>query len=302
MVEAIQKVVQDICLSVLGLIGGVCLFHWVVAMTRRFFMGARAVGLAVSFSVAFAAAVMFGGSKTNELLQAIFPFAPQVLQTRPYPLVPSAVQQGIVPASAATSPRASATMPSRAAHWNMRGAWNDSFRYAFLGDWVFPLGTGRLDRVEVCSKGHVIPNYGSTNVIASVGVPLEIVSPITSFGCGPTDANSYVFAWTNAVIGRVLHEGLANAETIDASIELFRNGDIAITTNGVTELIPRTHPSDVDGDGIPDVVDPNPGVCDGDFFGPRDELPPGANTNAYCWVEVVVSNADAEVVLSLIHI
>ena len=78
MVEAIQKVVQDICLSVLGLIGGVFLFHWVVAMTRRFFMGARAVGLAVSFSVAFAVAVMFGGSKTNELLQAIFPFVPQV--------------------------------------------------------------------------------------------------------------------------------------------------------------------------------------------------------------------------------
>ena len=54
------------------------------------------------------------------------------------------------------------------------------------------------------------------------------VNPLTSFGCGPTDRNSYVFAWTNAVVGRVSREAVANAETIDASIELFRNGDIAI--------------------------------------------------------------------------
>ena len=93
----------------------------------------------------------------------------------------------------------------------------------------------------------------------------------------------------------VEHEDVANVETMDASIELFRNGDIAVTTNGVTELIPRIHPSDTDGDGIPDENDPNPGVWDGDFFGPSDELPQDANTNAYCWVDVVVSNADAEV-------
>ena len=75
---------------------------------------------------------------------------------------------------------------------------------------------------------------------------------MTSFGCGPTDRNSYVFAWTNAVIGRVSREAVANAETIDASIELFRNGDIAITTNGVTELRPRELPFPRDGYGQDD--------------------------------------------------
>jgi len=49
----------------------------------------------------------------------------------------------------------------------------------------------------------ILPRYGSTNVIADVGVPLQIVNPTTSFGCGPTDRNSYVFAWTNAVVGRI---------------------------------------------------------------------------------------------------
>ena len=56
-------------------------------------------------------------------------------------------------------------------------------------------------------------------------------------------------SWTNAVVGRVLHENVAGAETIDASIELFRNGDVGITTNGVTELIPRVLPFPHDGFG-----------------------------------------------------
>lgn len=240
MVEVIQKVIQDFCLLVLALLGAGLAIHGVVTITRRFFVRVKAIGLAICFSIAVAVAVMFGGSKTNELLQVIFPFVPQVQQLTP--LTPVVAPTNHVPIIAATSPRASATMPFRAEKWNVRGAWDDSFRCAFPGDWVFPFSTGHLDRVEVCSQGRIIPNYGSTSVIASVGVPLEIVNPITSFGCGPTDTNSYIFAWTNAVVGRVLHEDAANAETMDASIELFRTGDIAVTTNGVTELIPRTLP------------------------------------------------------------
>ena len=292
MVEIVQKVIQGFCLSALALLGAGLAIHGVVTITRRFFVRVKAIGLAICFSIAVAVAAMFGGSKTNELLQVIFPFVPQVQQILS---IPVSIPTNHVPIIAATSPRASATMPFRAVSWNRRGAWNDSFRYAFSGDWEFPFSTGHIDRGEVCSQGRIIPYYGSSNVIASVGVPLEIVNPITSFGCGPTDHNSYIFSWTNAVVGRVLHADVANAESMDASIELFRNGDIAVTTNGITTLIPRIHPSDTDGDGIPDENDPNPGVWDGDFFGPSDELPQDANTNAYCWVDVVVSNADAEV-------
>ena len=246
MAEMIQRFVQDFFLSVLGLIGGACAIYGIVAITRRFLVRVKSVGLALLFSVAVAAAVMFGGSKTNELLQAFFPFVPQVQQI---PLMPTSLSTNGVPVIAATSPRASATMPFRAEKWNVRGAWNDSFRYAFDDGWEFPFGTGHIDRVEVCSQGRVIPRYGSTDVIASVGVPLEIVNPTTSFGCGSTDRNSYIFSWTNAVVGRVLHENVAGAEAIDASIELFRNGDVGITTNGVTELIPRVLPFPHDGFG-----------------------------------------------------
>lgn len=246
MVEIVQKIVQDFCLSALALVGAGLAIRGIVTIARRFFVRVKAIGLAICFSIAVAVAAMFGGSKTNELLQVIFPFVPQVQQI---PTMPILIPTNHVPIIAVTSPRASATMPFRAASWNRRGAWNDSFRYAFSGDWEFPFSTGHLDRVEVCSQGRIMPYYGSSNVIASVGVPLEIVNPITSFGCGPTDHNSYIFSWTNAVVGRVLHEGVANAETMDASIELFRNGDIAVTTNGFTTIIPRVLPFPHDGFG-----------------------------------------------------
>ena len=246
MVEIVQKVIQDFCLSALALLGAGLAIHGIVIITRRFFVRVKAIGLAICFSIAVAVAAMFGGSKTNELLQVIFPFVPQVQQM---PTIPVSIPTNHVPIIAATSPRASATMPFRAAKWNVRGAWDDSFRYAFSGDWEFPFSTGHLDRVEVCSQGRIIPYYGSSNVIVSVGVPLGIVNPITSFGCGPTDHNSYIFSWTNAVVGRVLHEDVANAETMDASIEFFRSGDIAVTTNGITTLIPRVLPFPHDGFG-----------------------------------------------------
>ena len=208
MVEIVQKVIQAVCLSVLALLGAGLAIHGVVTIARRFLVRVKAIGLALLFSVAVAVAVMFGGSKTNELLQVISPFVPQVQQT---PLTPPSLSTNHVPIIAATSPRASATMSFRAAKWNVRGAWDDSFRCAFPGDWVFPYGMGHLDRVEVCSQGRILTHFGAVSAIADVGVPLQVVNPMTSFGCGSTDHNSYIFSWTNAVVGRVLQEDVGNA-------------------------------------------------------------------------------------------
>ena len=249
MIESIQRFIQDACLSVLGLIGGACILYWISVTARRFFARSKAIGLAALLTLAAVAAVILGGGKSEGEPLANFPPAPQ---TQLVPLSPDVGLTNHVQSLVVQSPRASATMPFRAAKWNVRGAWNDSFRYAFADGWEFPFGTGHLDRVEVCSQGRVIPRYGSTNVIADVGVPLQIVNPITSFGCGPTDRNSCIFSWTNAVVGRVLHEDISSAETIDASIEFFRSGDVAITTNGVTELIPRVLPFPHDGFGQDD--------------------------------------------------
>ena len=226
MIESIQRFIQDACLSVLGLIGGACILYWISVTARRFFVRVRAFGISIALLLLLAAVIVTCEAQKRSDI----PTAPL----------------------RAASPRTSATMPFRAAKWNVRGAWNDSFRYAFADGWEFPFGTGHLDRVEVCSQGRVISRYGSTDVIADVGVPLQIVNPITSFGCGPTERNSCIFSWTNAVVGRVLHEDISSAETIDASIEFFRSGDVAITTNGVTELIPRVLPFPHDGFGQDD--------------------------------------------------
>ena len=249
MIESIQRFIQDACLSVLGLIGGACLLYWISVTARHFFARSKAIGLAAFLTLAAVAAVILGGGKSEGEPSSNFPPVPQ---TQLVPLSPDVGLTNHVQSLVVQSPRTSATMPFRAAKWNVRGAWNDSFRYAFADGWEFPFGTGHLDRVEVCSQGRVIPRYGSTDVIADVGVPLQIVNPITSFGCGPTERNSCIFSWTNAVVGRVLHEDISSAETIDASIEFFRSGDVAITTNGVTELIPRVLPFPHDGFGQDD--------------------------------------------------
>ena len=201
MIEAIRIAIQDVCVSALAVIVLCAALTFVAAMGRRILSRFRSVTLAVWLCIAAASSVILGSDKTNGVLQAILPFGPQI-QVVQLPQVPPVVPPS-APPLAAPSPRASADMPFRARAWNRRGAWNDSFRCAFPGEWVFPHGTGHLDRVEVCSQGRILPRYGSTNVIADVGVPLQIVNPLTSFGCGPTASNSYVFAWTNAVVGRI---------------------------------------------------------------------------------------------------
>ena len=154
------------------------------------------------------------------------------------------------------------------------------------------MGSNHLAGVEVVSFGQVWATPFDTNAVASAGAAFEIVPGLTTFAQEHTPSNTYRFAWQNAALGRD-----TNA-LVFAALELFRNGDVSVATNGVTRFVPRVHPSDPDGAGLPSAVDPNPAVCDGDFFGPRNELPPGANTNAYCYVDLVASGADAEVVFT----
>ena len=131
----------------------------------------------------------------------------------------------------------------KAANWNVRGAWKDSFWFPFEDGWVFPRGTNNhLSGVEVVAQGDVWATpFGDT--VASIGFPVEIVRGLTTFGCGHTPSNTYVFAWRDAAVGRDT-DNLASA-----SIELFRNGDIATTTNGVVQVLPRELPFPHDGFG-----------------------------------------------------
>ena len=124
----------------------------------------------------------------------------------------------------------------KATNWNMRGAWKDSLWLDFENDFVFPWGTNHLSGVEVVSYGQVWATPFDTNAVASAGAPFEIVRGLTTFTYEFTPSNSYRFVWTDAAINRDTNN------LVSAALELFRNGDVSVTTNGIAALLPRTLP------------------------------------------------------------
>ena len=124
----------------------------------------------------------------------------------------------------------------KTANWNIRGAWKDSLWLDFEDGWVFPWGTNHLSGVEVVSFGQVWAAPFDTNAIASAGAPFEIVPGLTTFTYEFTPSNSYCFVWTDAAINRDTNN------LVSAALELFRNGDVSVTTNGIATLLPRTLP------------------------------------------------------------
>ena len=63
-------------------------------------------------------------------------------------------------------------------------------------------------------------------------------------------------------------------------MRFFQNGDFTTCSNDVETVCRRVNPADFDGD----------------FFGPANILPDGANTNAYCTVSLVATGPDTLVV------
>ena len=124
----------------------------------------------------------------------------------------------------------------KTANWNIRGAWKDSLWLDFEDVWVFPWGTNHLTGVEVVSYGQVWATPFDTSAVASAGAPFEIVPGLTTFAYEFTPSNSYRFAWTDAAINRDTNN------LVSAALELFRNGDVSVTTNGIAALLPRTLP------------------------------------------------------------
>ena len=92
----------------------------------------------------------------------------------------------------------------------------------------------------------VWPTPFDKNAIASIGTPVEIVRGLTTFEYEFTTSNSYRFVWSNAAVNRDTNN------LVTAALELFRNGDVSITTNGVAAHLPRELPFPHDGFGQDD--------------------------------------------------
>ena len=177
------------------------------------------------------AGILVGGDKTNGVFETGF--------TRLTGLswVGNLVNP-VNPVQTISAPAASAQRRfavRKAANWNVRGAWKDSFWLPFEDGWVFPWGTNHLDGVEVISQGETWATpFG--DAVASLGVPVEIARGLTTFGYEFTPSNTYRFVWTDAAINRDTNN------LVSAALELFRNGNVSVTTNGVAVYLQRVLP------------------------------------------------------------
>ena len=191
--------------------------------------------------------------------------------------------------SVTTNAAYSYAMPPNAvrySNWWRRGAYEDIFCLD-LGGMRFPLGTNLCDHLWVHSWGEVWPRLSeSSSRVAATGVPMSAVPGVSRFWSVVSDGSA-VLTWQGFFLNRD-----TNAP-VSAQLELFPSGDFVARSNEVARTFRRVNPDDFDDDGVPNDEDENPYHYDGDHFGPHQELWEGANEDAYCWVDVVVSNANA---------
>ena len=157
-------------------------------------------------------------------------------------------------------------------------------------NWAVPLGTNdeAFSVFWYFIDGRIRPTpRDAAHEICAVGVPMSAVPGQSRLWRLDGGDGSRILTWENFFLG-----GDTNCP-INAQIVLFPNGDVLTRSNEVETVCRRVNPDDWDDDGIPNDEDTNPSVCDGDFFGPSNILPAGANTNAYCTISVVATGPDA---------
>ncbi len=285
--ESFQGLLVQVCLSALFLIVGAYAARKFFAMLRSFLlrlwktsrMGLAAVAL-------LSLAMGLWADKTNLLRMIIHPGGP--------PVVVSAedILRGFRLEGIVTNDEPLCDMPVDAVEyppWRLRAGRETDFPLN-LGGFVFPYGTNAINRFRVLSGG-TIETYPKLNAPVSICAAREYASLIPGVSrFWSADANGgaeKVLRW-DSVFANDDRTGGYSAE-----IRLSANGDFSTRSNEVESVFRRVSPHDWDGDGLANEIDANPYESDGDFFGPANILPEGANSNAYCSVSVLVSGADA---------
>ena len=133
--------------------------------------------------------------------------------------------------------------------WYRHGAWKyKDAKIVFEHGFLFPFGTNHLSSAVVVSQGRIRSTYFDTEGIVSLGAKVAMFSGESRFAYEYKSSlvpgrDSYSFIWENVFVNRM------RSQPMNARIELFRNGDISITTNGVGRTIPRELPFAHDGFG-----------------------------------------------------
>ena len=197
--------------------------------------------------------------------------------------------RGFLLESVLTNDSHSYAMPTNATRyekWWRRGAYEDVFRLD-LGGMPFPLGRERLSSLWVYTWGMAGAHLGNaSNRLVATGVPMSAVPGLSQFWSAASD-ESRILTWQDFALNRDTNT------LVSAQLELYPDGGFIARSNDVERVYRRVNPDDWDDDGIPNAEDDEPLVASEPAFGPHQELPPGANSNAYYWVDVVVSNASS---------
>ena len=126
--------------------------------------------------------------------------------------------------------------------WHRHGVWKyKDAKIEFKHGFLFPFGTNHLSSAVVVSQGRVRSSYFDAEGFVSLGANVAMFSGESRFAYEYKSSlvpgrDSYSFIWENVFVDRM------RANPMNARIELFRNGDISITSNGVQRTLPRELP------------------------------------------------------------
>jgi hypothetical protein len=249
MIESIRETVSEwtlsICLSALGIILVLSFLVWawrLLSESARKVVAAGVLSIAMALIVLYASlANAYPDQEEKENLRRLQAQHQQEL----YALGDILLSQDSLTSSVRTQPLSQAPVAAALQtipHWEC-GVFHDGECIDFEDDWVFPYGTNHLTSVEVMAWGEILPDSFSETPIAALGSHLSFVRGVSTFQYGHTASNSYVFEWNNARDGRI------GGAPFNGKLELFRNGDVSIVTNGTAALLPRTLPFAHDGFG-----------------------------------------------------
>ena len=228
MKELFEKILMYSCFAGLGGIALVALvwatLRVAAEQTRGVARNVRQHGLAATIAVAiFVCGMIVYGSTKNNSQANVTPFQ---------------LQRQVRALSAAPT-----NALARVEKWWRRGAFNDGQIVRFDSDWCFPYGTNHLTRVEVWATGAVYPSLKDPTPIAELATKLSLKPHDSEVFIGRTTNNTYRVEWHNG------HPNRAHDQFADASIELFRNGNVIVTENGISTMIPYDIPFAHDGIG-----------------------------------------------------
>ena len=285
--ESFQGLLAQACLSALLAIVGVAAAAKVLKKIRVAFSSLwRKSRIGVAAISILSLSMALWGNKTNLLRMIIHPGGP--------PVVVSAedILRGFRLEGIVTNDEPLCDMPVDAVEyppWRLRAGRHTEFTLD-LGDFVFPYGTNVINRFRVLPGGTIetFPAQGARVSICAARDLASLSPGVSRFWSADANGGAEKVLRWDSVFANDDRTGGYSAE-----IRLSANGDFSTRSNEVESVFRRVSPHDWDGDGLANEIDANPYESDGDFFGPANILPEGANSNAYCSVSVLVSGADA---------